>query len=831
MGELDFASVTMGGSFLGPKRLRMRDARMRFRALFVSILPLLISCGRIKSCAGSLVGNGDEESEAKAPPAHGGSAAPTSIEPHPRIWLDKPTLERLAQRKSAGIATWARLDAKCKARMEGALEWPEGKDFPDPGIGEGHLGSGYWEAVLDLALCARMARGADDARAKALAARAADVLEKMSELAGPHAVDPLRDEGFGVRYFVPAMAIGYDWLDTDLTPALKERLRASMTRWIEALDASRSSRGAPHPGAHRFAGYYNAKALAALATQGDFDKSPAWWADWHDRLHKKSVQPFYAKHMVGGGSPEGWDRGALATLDMTWPVWAALTAKKVDLFRDPAEPYSFPFDQALHMVHFAWPDRVHIDDRGALSDGSGELDEVAAAPLWPATVLPALLRRFDDPFAAVLQRYAREVRERASKKQVPAWMDFLYWEASAPEADYSKLQRSYVAWGMQTASMRSGWDEQAVWASFTSGTYVGSPDAAEMPFDQGSLSIVRGNRPLLVNATAALERLAPGETAPRGDDPIREDLFGNHDKDPRKGNRTLFNVFYARQKPAAGKSEPEERYGQIAAAPGKPRTRLRRYEDKDAWVLLRGEHLEDMFRRGKNHEPRVTGWTRQVLYVRPSVFVIEDRTEVSDPELDQWLSFHLASPVAARRDAELGAFDVGTAGAFGGTFAVVQPKGATTKTVDVFDRHKVTRVEVRPPAGSKDKSQHWLTVFDAAAAGPGPSATKVRGIDGIAGTVGALVEAVGGPIAVVSTEAGAASYRAPVGTTHYLTGLEPKQELKISTAREAAGAGTGTATTYAITTVKAAGGVRASDGGVIAFRVDESGGIVSLSKP
>jgi hypothetical protein len=786
--------------------------RRRFPLLLALALPLLLSCGRIKSCARSAIHGGDDDDEPKAPPVHSGPAAATPIRPHPRIWLDKPTLDALAQRRAAATPTWTRLDAKCKSLMEGPVEWPDGKDYPE-GIGEGYQGSDYWEAVLDLALCAKVVETSDAPRKKAIVARVADVLEKMTAPADdPHAVNPLRDDGFGIRFFVTTMAIAYDWLDADLSPALKERVRSSMTRWIETWD--QKGFGRDHPQGNYFAGYYCAKALAALATQGDFEKSPTWWNDWLERLHKAMVQPYYAKHMVGGGWPEGWNYGSFGTLNMTWPVWAAYTAKGVDLFHDPSAPYTFPFDQGLHIVHFSWPDRIHIDDRGTQFDG--EFDEVAAAPIWTATVLPALLRRFNDPFAPVLQHYGRELRDRR-KKLPPAWMDFLYWDAAAPEGDYSKLQRSYVAWGMQTAAMRSGWDEQAVWASFTAGTYVGSPDSGEMYFDQGSLAIVRGNRPLLVNATTALKRLAPGEKEPHGEDPIYEDLLGNHDKDPRKGNRTLFNVFYARQMPSDPKSDPAERYGQVAAVPGKPKTRLRRYEDKGAWVLLRGEHLEDMYRRGKKNVRRVTGWTRQVLYVRPSIFVVEDRTEVGDADLDQWLAFHLAAPIAPRAS-EAGLFDVGSPDAFAGTFAVVFPKDAVTKTVDALDRHKVMRVEVRPSAGARDKAQHWLSVLDAAA--PGPGATKVHAIEG--GAFGALIELAAGPLAVVSTEAGAAKYRAPVGATHYLTGFEPKQEVKITSVRDGAA--------FAVT-VERGTGLHASDAGVVAFRLDDAGQPSAIGKP
>lgn len=777
-------------------------------ALGLSTL-LLLGCGRVKSCARTVRGvvRGDsDDDEAKAPPVESGAAPATPVKPHPRIFLTKAKLDELRARAAAGSPTWAVLDAKCKARMEGPVEWPDGKDYPDPGIGEGYQGSDYWDAVLDLALCVQTLRGKDDARAKLVAARAADVLEKMSAppSEAPHAVEPLRDDGFGIRFFVTTMAIGYDWLEPDLSPALKERLRASMARWIETFDAK--GFGRDHPQGNYFAGYYAAKAFAALATQDDEPKAPIWWNDWLSRLHRKMVQPYYAKNMVGGGWPEGWNYGALATLNMTWPGWAARTGKGLDVFHDPSHPYTFPFDQALQLVHFAWPDRIHVDDRGTNYDG--EFDDVSSAPIWTLTVLPELLREYQDSFAPVIQHYAHEIRDR-KKKKPPAWMDFLYWDPSAPEGDYSKLARSYVAWGMQTAAMRSGWDEQAVWASFTSGTYVGSPDSGEMYFDQGSLAIVHGNRPLLVNAATALKRLAPGENEPHGEDPIYEDLFGNHDKDPKKGNRTIFNIFYAK-----GVNSPE-RYGQVAAVPGRASTAIKRFEDAGPWVLARGEKLEDMSHHGKKDGVRIQKWSRQVLYVRPSIFVVDDATEVDDAEVDQWMSFHLAYPLATR-PADPGTFDVGSADKFAGTMAVVFPKGATSKTVDVFDRHKVVRVEVRPSPNAKDKTQRWLTVFDAEA--PGAGATKVHALDG---AVGALIEIASGPIVVAAAEHGAARYKAPVGATHYVTSLDPKQGVNVTATKD------GTTVTVAL---EAGAQNRASDGGVFAFRIEDDGRITPLPR-
>src|SRR5688572_16188382 len=196
---------------------------MRSRALLFLAIPALVSCGRIKSCAKRVI-RGPQETETRAPPVHSGPAAATPVKPHPRIWLDASMQAELQKKVAAGDPTWKRLDEKCTARMAGPVEWPDGKDYPSPGIGEGYQGSDYWEAVLDLALCSVALKSKDAARSKALAARAADVLEKMSDTSGPHAVEPLRDDGFGIRFYVTTMAIGYDWLHDELPAPLKEKL-------------------------------------------------------------------------------------------------------------------------------------------------------------------------------------------------------------------------------------------------------------------------------------------------------------------------------------------------------------------------------------------------------------------------------------------------------------------------------------------------------------------------------------------------------------------------------------------------------------------------------
>src|SRR5262249_46650183 len=151
--------------------------------------------------------------------------------------------------------------------------------------------------------------GLDPARAAAYGARGAEVLVKMSAPEGqPHAPNPLRDSGYGIRNYGVGLALGLDWLHGALRAPERTRVLAALHRWLAAYE----ERGFEHafPQGNYFAGYYDAKALAGIAAEGD--EAPAQWQDWLGRVHGKLVQPYYAANLPGGGWPEGWNYGPFA---------------------------------------------------------------------------------------------------------------------------------------------------------------------------------------------------------------------------------------------------------------------------------------------------------------------------------------------------------------------------------------------------------------------------------------------------------------------------------------------------------------------------------------
>src|SRR5262249_53883559 len=133
--------------------------------------------------------------------------------------------------------------------------------------------------------------------------------------------------------------------------------------------------------------------------------------------------------------------------------------------------------------------------------------------------------------------FARDVRAANSTMDFSKdnqWSEFLFWDNTAPEADYTTGPLASYAKGMEMASVRSSWGTDAVWGSLNAGPYTNNPDSGEQLFDAGSLAVARGNQPFLVNATGQLFR-----GTQKADDFVHDDNFKDE-----VTTRGLYNIFY-----------------------------------------------------------------------------------------------------------------------------------------------------------------------------------------------------------------------------------------------------------------------------------------------
>ena len=190
----------------------------------------------------------------------------------------------------------------------------------------------------------------------------------------------------------------------------------------------------------------------------------------------------------------------------------------------------------------------------------------------------------------------------------------------------------------------------------------------------------------------------------------------------------------------------------------------------------------------------MTSLSREIVYLRPSQFVIYDRSGISDKSFDQYEAFHFPSnPVEVTSPGPgLHRFDVNP-GQFAGSMTTILPANAAIvtsdhliHTTDTRTFNKVWRTEVRP-TDAPTATRRWMTVFDLA-----PSSSQVAAATAVNITsgpgVGALLQSPNGNSVVIAGTApvgtaiaGSLSYTVPaVQTRHVITDLTPSAGYTIS---------------------------------------------------
>lgn len=392
------------------------------------------------------------------------------------------------------------------------------------------------------------------------------------------------------------------------------------------------------------------------------------------------VQPYYASRLAGGEWPEGFGNYApLAIFHMSLPMREVMTATGIDLIHNSAAPYAYPLDSANYLMHFTWPSRDYIDDRDTNRASGNANPPVGTANMSMFAHVLATLRYWNSPQADVFQQYANEVTQATSGYGAgQAWEKFLFWDPNGATQPVDSLPLSYLAAGMGAVAARSDWTKNATWMSFRSGPYTNNPDQGEEGFDQGSLALVRGKLPLLINASGQIVHEPNGAA---DDDRLYTDMYGNFDanKNIYVSNRQLYNVFYVRN---MNGSVPINSYGQSSSTSAA--TSVSSFEDRDDYVYLLSTRLEDMYKSFAGVKA-VTTWSRQIVYLRPNGFVVYDRTTKGDVHYDQYLAFHFpTSPVSVSAPSGETRMDVTYKSTYAGAMTVVLPTNATTTTIGLY---------------------------------------------------------------------------------------------------------------------------------------------------
>ncbi len=755
-----------------------------------------------------------------------GVASAVTLAGHPRLILDSNTLTTLRQRAAANTAQWQVLKSQCDSLIGGTVQYPTGIAYPDlPNMGQGYEGDNYLPNLLNEAMCYQVLRTTNPTAAATYGAKAVDILMKMSTpyttSSGNLGEDPCTDDGYVIRFYGVGFGLGYDWLYDLLTPAQKTQVYTAANAFVTAWEAPNgcASFAYSNPQGNYFAGYFHAKAVISLATYDENPSAPAQWTDWLNNQFGQRVQPYYAKHMLGGGWPEGFANYApLAILNMTLPMREVKTATGIDLVNAKAA-YSFPVDSANYAMHFTWPSLTYFDDRD--TNHSNSTTQPPGTP--NSSIYQQLLGElyyWKSPLASVFNQYRFAINAaNASYAMGNPWEVFLEVAPGAPVTPLNTLPLSYFAQGMGAVSARSNWTTGATWMSFRAGPYTNNPQAGEEYFDQGSLALVRGGTPLLLNATGwAVHN--PGGNAAEND--VYNDNYGSFNaNNGALGNRRPYNIFYVRH---MNGSVLAERFGQASYTTEGDgvRTRVTAYEDAPDHVFVQARWLNDMYRKF-SAGPSVSGWVRQIVYLRPNRFVVYDRTSIGNSSYDQFMAWHFpALPAIASSVAGTSRLNVTYNGKFAGAMTTVLPASAKVASLVLYPDLQPTKFwETRVRPANSNVNQDWLTVFDLSSsaslvASASPVVVTLGGITGVQ-----LAASDGNNVVVSSTGpanqtiSGSIGYSVGVmAARHVVTDLAPNTGYTVSVT---------TSGNTRNVRISAGGTTMSSANGVLDFSINASG--------
>jgi hypothetical protein len=756
-----------------------------------------------------------------------GHALALQLAAHPRLILDSATLTTLRQRALSNTAQWQVLKASCDSLIGGTVNYPTGAPYPDsPNLGEGYEGSSYLPALLDEAMCYQVLKTNNPSAAAPYGAKAVDILMKMSTpfstASTNQGEDPCTDDGYVMRNYGVGFGLGYDWTYELLTAAQLAQVYTTANAWITSfeLPGGCSYFEYVHPQSNYYAGYFHAKAVIALATYDENPSGPALWSDWLNNQFALKVQPYYAKHLAGGGWPEGFaNYGPPAILNMSLPAREVKTATGQDLVHGAA-PYSYPLDSANYAMHFTWPSLAYFDDRDT-NHSNTTAQPPGTTPISMFQQILGEIAYWGSNQVSVMNQYRLAVGTATTNyDQGDPWMVFLEVTPNAPVTPLNTLPLSYLATGMSAVAARSDWTPNASWMSFRAGPYVNNPNQGEEYFDQGSLALVRGGTPLLVNATGWVVHNPNGTPA---ENDVYSDNYG--DFNPNNGaigNRRPYNIFYVRHLNGTALAEP---FGQAAntTESNGVRTQVTAFEDTTDHVYVLARFLNDMYKPFAAG-PAVAGWARQIVFLRPNRFVVYDRTAIGNPSYDQFMAWHFPANPVKTTAAGSNRFDVTYNGQYAGAMTTVLPVSANAAALTLYPDLtpvKFWEVRVRPPNTST--SQQWLTVFDLS-----PSAGQVAASSPVTvaagGIVGVQLAAGDGNNVVVSSIgaagtpiAGSFSYRVNfVAARHIITDLAPSTGYTVALS---------TSGSVETVSVSLGGTTVTSAKGVLDFSVNTSGAL------
>lgn len=549
-------------------------------------------------------------------------------------------------------------------------------------------------------------------------------------------------DSFPVRLYMPAIAKAYDWFYDGLAvsyPGDLANLTGAMTAWATEMNYCTAHL---HPEDNYHAGHIWGAAAGYVAFNSD---NPALGMVLKNILANR----FMAAHQFrdynnlwlgGGGNGEGLQAYGYDSILRIIEAEYAMYLYGIDW---RTAPYNFPFldDNLQYVMEFTTPTLLALDGNeynygvasGYCSNlcGSGRWfpSESSYIDLSQAVFYARASERMSSTYAAQVFDWYQAVYEaesRAAGTSVPAWNGtpyssaptvqaaFLWYNSSAASREWTTIPLAYCAWSGNYCVTRSAWNSStATEIGFLGGPSVGAAGNGKTQFDSGAVTIQTGNNRLLVYGLEEASRAADLVSA------NEHDILHNERGGYGNKKNSIFwagaNASETRNQGLTSKVTPPGQVNTVVTFPSS----IDRNEDVPAYTYFRANHLEaNNAKSTVDNKYHQVSWTREVVFLRPKLVIVHDRTSVLNNADDRamfWTFGRDLAKVTNGVPSGTTRYDAGFSSIYRGAFWSVLPVSAAVTVVDHDNLHFLYRAEVRPVA-MNHSADNWLAVFDAATA-------------------------------------------------------------------------------------------------------------------
>jgi hypothetical protein len=542
------------------------------------------------------------------------------------------------------------------------------------------------------------------------------------------------DSVFPIRFIGTVVAQLYDAFYADFSAGEKAQLYATMNSYYDVFRYAQAAYTCRAISNYQ-AGYFNAAGQIGILSRtvsGGPTENPRGeeiYADWRNTYYELKEKPYFNRWFGAyGGFPEAITYQVLSTAGIAETLLAQWDANGEDLFTE------FPWVLGLmkYWVHNTMPTRANLSYRGYITPPSP-----ANTPSTPNRWLDVsdafwtihhIAAQKSDAFRPKFKRWIEDLEGNNGPLDMGV-PKVLYWDEDLADEDWTtetpslpQLTNPLGDYGRVT--MRSDWTTSAVVGDIWSTPGLTDFGNGKERKDKGSILVQRGDARLLVStvaeATRAGNTTAHGYFHDRSSANFLDEGFDQGIFYVQRFNSPFAAVIQNRAGTAAFKQPGWDDCYPSPVITSNP-CRIDEYEDTGEYVYSRSVRLNEVYYSDITATTffPLKGWDREILYVRPKVFVVYDRTRKTDrvtptPILyTQHMSWNLGKAPATSVYADGFRSEVEDGGVYKGAVTHLLPAGMTQTTVNLNNYSLVYQMRMAPALAATEYN-NWLTVVDAA---------------------------------------------------------------------------------------------------------------------